>query len=81
MIRNSIDIQIQPDQIQQIFAALLAGYQKYAAEYVLPDAAAVGQAYLDYLKSDAGQKRLYSNLAEAVDLNAAAEESFRDLSG
>ncbi len=74
VIRNSIDIQIQPDQIQQIFAALLAGYQKYAAEYVLPDAAAVGQAYLDYLKSDAGQKRLYSNLAEAVDLNAAAEE-------
>lgn len=28
VIRNSIDIQIQPDQIQQIFAALLAGYQK-----------------------------------------------------
>ena len=42
VIRDSIDIQIPPDQIQQIFAALLAGYQEYAAEYVLPDAGGCG---------------------------------------
>lgn len=74
VIRDSIDIQIQAEQIQKIFAALLAGYQEYAAQNVLPGAEAVGQAYLDYLKSDAGKQRLYENIAKSVDLDAASRE-------
>ena len=74
VIRDSIDIQIQPDQIQKIFSSILAGYQKYAAENVLPGAEAVGEAYLDYLKSEEGQQRLYKNIAGAIDLESASRE-------
>ena len=73
-IRDSIDIQIQPDQVQKIFSSILAGYQEYAAENVLPGAAAVGEAYLDYLKSEDGQQRLYNNIAGAIDLESASRE-------
>ena len=74
VIRDSIDIQIQPDQVQKIFSSILAGYQEYAAENVLPGAAAVGEAYLDYLKSEDGQQRLYNNIAGAIDLESASRE-------
>lgn len=73
IIRESITIQIQPEQMQQVLGSLLAGYQEYAAGQGA-DASEIGQAYLDYLKSEEGRKRLYENLTKTVDLEDAARE-------
>ena len=72
VIRESIDVRIQPEQISRIMAGLLDGYRDYAAETLLPDAEAFGQAYVEYLKSEEGRKRLYDNLGEVIDMDEAA---------
>ena len=53
-------------------AGLLDGYRDYAAETLLLDAEAFGQAYVEYLKSEEGRKRLYDNLGEVIDMDEAA---------
>ena len=74
VIRESIDIEIQPEEINEILSTLLAGFQEYADENIIPDVESAGKAYLDYLKTEEGQKRLYDNIAAAVDLEKAAGE-------
>lgn len=75
IIRDSLSLQITPEQIQQqLINEMIAGYQEYAAANSVPDSVSIGQAYLNYLKSEAGQERLYQNLTAYMDLTEAADE-------
>ena len=75
LLKASVSIQVTPQQLQEyVLNELLAGYQEYLAANGSVDSDALGEAFLEYLKSDQGKQRLYENLIEIMDLEEAAKE-------
>lgn len=75
ILKDSVTVQISPEQIQKyILDDLTEGYRNYIAANGTVDSAALGEAFLEYLKSEEGHLRLYKNLTEIMDIQEAATQ-------
>lgn len=75
ILKDSVTVQISPEQIQEyILDELSEGYRNYIASNGTVDSAALGKAFLEYLKSEEGHLRLYKNLTEIMDIQEAATQ-------
>lgn len=85
MIRDSVTINVTPEQVQEkIISSLLEGYQQYLQANAVPSPEEIGTAFLQYLQSEDGQERLYQSIAQSIDLEGAKEEFsalFEDMGG
>ena len=52
----------------------MTGYQEYLQANAVPDASQIGDAFLEYLRSEDGQTRLYQGISQSIDLEGAQEE-------
>ena len=75
ILKESISIQITPEEIREfILDDLLAGYTEYISDSSAPDSTVIGEAFLEYLRSEEGHQRLYQNLTEIMDIQEASKE-------
>lgn len=75
ILKESVSIQITPEEIREfILDDLLAGYTEYISAIDTPDSTVIGEAFLEYLKSEEGHQRLYKNLIEIMDIQEASRE-------
>lgn len=75
ILKESISIQITPEEIREfILDDLLAGYTEYISDSNAPDSTVIGEAFLEYLRSEEGHQRLYQNLTEIMDIQEASKE-------
>ena len=75
ILKESLTVNLSPEQIQQyVVQDLMTGYQEYLQANAVPDASQIGQSFLEYLKSEDGQKRLYQGIADSIDLEGAQQE-------
>ena len=73
IIGESVRIDIQPEQLQQVMSALIAGYQNYTAQNSSSDSVSIGQEFLNYLQSEDGQQRIYENIVTSTDIMNLAD--------
>ncbi len=73
IIGESVRIDIQPEQLQQVMSALIAGYQNYIAQNSSSDSVSIGQEFLNYLQSEDGQQRIYENIVTSTDIMNLAD--------
>ena len=73
IIEESVRIDIQPEQLQQVMSALIAGYQNYTAQNSSSDSVSIGQEFLNYLQSEDGQQRIYENIVTSTDIMNLAD--------
>ena len=75
ILRESLSVNLSPEQIQeQVLTELMTGYQEYLQANAVPDASQIGDAFLEYLRSEDGQTRLYQGISQSIDLEGAQEE-------
>lgn len=75
ILKESVSIQITPEEIREfILDDLLAGYTEYISDSSAPDSTVIGEAFLEYLRSEEGHQRLYQNLTEIMDIQEASKE-------
>lgn len=75
ILKESISIQITPEEIREfILDDLLAGYTEYISDSSAADSTVIGEAFLEYLRSEEGHQRLYQNLTEIMDIQEASKE-------
>ncbi|MDY3251277.1 MAG: ABC transporter ATP-binding protein/permease [Candidatus Choladocola sp.] len=79
IIRNGVSFQISPEQIQEIIIKdVVNGYQEYAKANTLPDLSNLGDYFMEYLKSDAGQKIIGESIASVINTEQL-EKQFTDM--
>ena len=73
--------EITPEQLEELAAAVLAGYQDYAASHNMTDPAKVGEYFLAYLQTENAQNVIASGLAGMVDTSGVTQWLNSQMSG
>ena len=73
--------EITPEQLEELAAAVLAGYQDYAASHNMTDPAKVGEYFLAYLQTESAQNVIASGLAGMVDTSGVTQWLNSQMSG
>ena len=73
IIASAEDAEITQEQLEELAAAVLAGYQEYARDNNMTDPTRVGECFLEYLQTDSAQAVISGSVAGMIDTSGVTE--------
>ena len=78
-LMSGIKIQASGDDVSNLAAALLKGYQEYAKEHPEADYSGLGENFIGYLNTEKAQEILKNNIKDIIESSGSVEVSKEEL--